>query len=388
MSSTPPEANPQRRPTPRQTTALITGFSLVLAACSSPDPGNPTPTSPAASSAQTPSSGPSAAGTPADISAPETVVDNLAAPWSITFAGDVALVSERDSGRILELSTTRPAQTREVGTVPGVTPAGEGGLLGLAVDDDFLYTYFTAAQDNRIVRFPLTGGPGSYSLGAPEVLLDGIPKAGTHNGGRIAFGPDGRLYATAGDAGDRESAQNRQALSGKILRLDPDGTVPADNPFPGSYVYTFGHRNPQGIGWDSSGRMYASEFGQNAWDELNVIEPGGNYGWPEVEGMAEPGEGSDYVDPVQQWRTDEASPSGLAVLGESILIANLRGQVLREVPTTDLSQSRTFYQGEYGRLRDVVTTPDGQLWMLTNNTDGRGSPAAGDDRILRIPMPD
>ena len=164
--------------------------------------------------------------------------------------------------------------------------------------------------------------------------------------------------------------------------------MPADNPFPGSYVYTFGHRNPQGIGWDSSGRMYASEFGQNAWDELNVIEPGGNYGWPEVEGMAEPGEGSDYVDPVQQWRTDEASPSGLAVLGESILIANLRGQVLREVPTTDLSQSRTFYQGEYGRLRDVVTTPDGQLWMLTNNTDGRGSPAAGDDRILRIPVPD
>lgn len=388
MSSTHPPVNPQRRPNPRRTTALIAGFSLVLSACSSPDPGDSTPTSPAPSSAAAASSDPSATGTPPDISAPETVVDNLAAPWSIAFAGDVALVSERDSGRILELSTSRPAQTREVGTVPGVAPAGEGGLLGLAVADDFLYTYFTAAQDNRIVRFPLTGGPGSYSLGDPEELLDGIPKAGTHNGGRIAFGPDGRLYATAGDAGDRESAQNRQALSGKILRLDPDGSVPADNPFPGSYVYTFGHRNPQGIGWDSSGRMYASEFGQNAWDELNVIEPGGNYGWPEVEGMAEPGEGSDFVDPVQQWRTDDASPSGLAVLDESILIANLRGQVLREVPTTDLSQSRTFYQGEYGRLRDVVTTPDGQLWMLTNNTDGRGSPAAGDDRILRIPVPD
>ncbi|RAG68028.1 PQQ-dependent sugar dehydrogenase, partial [Burkholderia multivorans] len=168
----------------------------------------------------------------------------------------------------------------------------------------------------------------------------------------------------------------------------PDGSVPEDNPFPGSPVYSFGHRNPQGIAWDETGRMFSSEFGQNTWDELDIIEAGGNYGWPDVEGMADPGEGSDYIDPVQQWSTGEASPSGMTITEGTILIANLRGEVLREVPVSDLSQSRTRYEGEYGRLRDVVTTPDGQLWMLTNNTDGRGSPAPGDDRILRIPLPD
>lgn len=372
---------------PTRCAALATALTLVLSACTSPnsDRGYGPESAPAESST---SADPTASAGAPDIAEPETVVEGLAAPWSIAFAGDVALVSERDSGRILELTETVPAQAREVGTVPGVAAAGEGGLLGLATAEDFLYAYFTAAEDNRIVRFPLDGEPGSFALGSPEVLLDGIPKAGNHNGGRIAFGPDGKLYATAGDAGDRESAQNREALSGKILRLDPDGSVPEDNPFPGSPVYSFGHRNPQGIAWDETGRMFSSEFGQNTWDELNIIEAGGNYGWPDVEGKADPGEGSDYIDPVQQWSTGEASPSGMTITEGTILIANLRGEVLREVPVSDLSQSRTRYEGEYGRLRDVVTTPDGQLWMLTNNTDGRGSPAPGDDRILRIPLPD
>ena len=372
---------------PTRCAALATALTLVLSACTTPnsDRGYGPESAPAEGST---SAEPTASAGAPDIAEPETVVEGLAAPWSIAFAGDVALVSERDSGRILELTETAPAQAREVGTVPGVAASGEGGLLGLATDEDFLYAYFTAAEDNRIVRFPLDGEPGSFALGSPEVLLDGIPKAGNHNGGRIAFGPDGKLYATAGDAGDRESAQNREALSGKILRLDPDGSVPEDNPFPGSPVYSFGHRNPQGIAWDETGRMYSSEFGQNTWDELNIIEAGGNYGWPDVEGMADPGEGSDFIDPVQQWSTGEASPSGMTITGNTILIANLRGQSVREVPVSDLSQSRTRYEGEYGRVRDVVTTPDGQLWMLTNNTDGRGSPAPGDDRILRIPLPD
>lgn len=375
-----------RSTAPARFAALGTALTLLLSACTSPNSerGYGPESAPTGGSS---SADPTASAGAADVTEPETVVDNLAAPWSIAFADDVPFVSERDSGRILELSETAPAQAREVGTVPGVAAAGEGGLLGLATAEDFLYAYFTAAEDNRIVRFPLEGEPGSFALGDPEVLLQGIPKAGNHNGGRIAFGPDGKLYATAGDAGDRESAQNREALSGKILRLNPDGSVPEDNPFPGSPVYSFGHRNPQGIAWDETGRMFSSEFGQNTWDELNVIEAGGNYGWPEVEGMADPGEGSDYIDPVQQWSTDEASPSGMTITDGTILIANLRGQVLREVPVSDLSQSRTRYQGEYGRLRDVVTTPDGQLWMLTNNTDGRGSPAPGDDRILRIPLP-
>lgn len=372
---------------PTRCAALATALILVLSVCTTPDSDRGYGSESAPADGSTSADPTASAGAP-DIAEPETVVEGLAAPWSIAFAGDVALVSERDSGRILELTETAPAQAREVGTVPGVAASGEGGLLGLATAEDFLYAYFTAAEDNRIVRFPLDGEPGSFALGSPEVLLDGIPKAGNHNGGRIAFGPDGKLYATAGDAGDRESAQNREALSGKILRLDPDGSVPEDNPFPGSPVYSFGHRNPQGIAWDETGRMFSSEFGQNTWDELNIIEAGGNYGWPDVEGMADPGEGSDYIDPVQQWSTGEASPSGMTITEGTILIANLRGEVLREVPVSDLSQSRTRYEGEYGRLRDVVTTPDGQLWMLTNNTDGRGSPAPGDDRILRIPLPD
>lgn len=301
---------------PTRCAALATALTLVLSACTTPDSDRGYGPESAPAEGSTSAEPTASAGAP-DIAEPETVVEGLAAPWSIAFAGDVALVSERDSGRILELTETAPAQAREVGTVPGVAASGEGGLLGLATAEDFLYAYFTAAEDNRIVRFPLDGEPGSFALGSPEVLLDGIPKAGNHNGGRIAFGPDGKLYATAGDAGDRESAQNREALSGKILRLDPDGSVPEDNPFPGSPVYSFGHRNPQGIAWDETGRMFSSEFGQNTWDELNIIEAGGNYGWPDVEGMADPGEGSDFIDPVQQWSTGEASPSGMTITPET-----------------------------------------------------------------------
>jgi glucose/arabinose dehydrogenase len=210
-----------------------------------------------------------------------------------------------------------------------------------------------------------------------------LDAAGNHNGGRIAFGPDGMLYATVGDAGDPSSAQDLDSLAGKILRITPEGDVPADNPFDGSPVYSYGHRNPQGLAWDDEGTLYASEFGQDTWDELNVIRAGGNYGWPEVEGVADR-EG--YIDPVQQWTPDEASPSGIAIVGGSLFIANLRGERLREIPLDDLAASVEQFDGEFGRLRDVVVAPDGGLWVLTNNTDGRGSPSAGDDRIIRVPF--
>ena len=182
---------------------------------------------------------------------------------------------------------------------------------------------------------------------------------------------------------DSDSAQDLDALSGKILRLTPEGEVPADNPFDDSPVYSYGHRNPQGIAWDAEGGMYASEFGQDTWDELNVIEPGGNYGWPEVEGIADDG---DYIDPVQQWRPETASPSGIAVTGSSIVIANLRGERLRTVPLDDLTAGTEQFVGEFGRLRDVVVGPGGDAWILTNNTDGRGDPSDGDDRILRLSL--
>lgn len=316
---------------------------------------------------------------PVSTPAPDSVVEGLDAPWSIAFHEGVALVSERDSARVLEIADG--GEAREVAVIDGVAPAGEGGLLGLAVHDGELFTYFTAQDENRVERRTIIGEAGDLSLGEPTTVIDGIPAAGNHNGGRIAFGPDGMLFVTTGDAGDRDSAQDVDALSGKILRLNSEGDIPDDNPFDGSPVYSYGHRNPQGIAWDAEGTMYASEFGQDTWDELNVIEPGGNYGWPEAEGIA--GD-DDFIDPVQQWSPDDASPSGIAVTGSDILIANLRGERLRVVPLDDLTTSTERFVGELGRLRDVVAGPDGAPWVLTNNTDGRGSPGPGDDRILRL----
>lgn len=310
----------------------------------------------------------------------QAIVDELDAPWSIAFHGETPLISERDRTRILELD--RDGNTREVGTIAGATPMGEGGLLGITVHDSHLYAYFTASEENRIERYELTGDPGSLALGPAETILDGLASASYHNGGRIAFGPDGMLYATVGDAGDASSAQDLDSLSGKLLRMTPDGAAPADNPFPGSLVFSYGHRNPQGIAWAEDGTLYASEFGQDTWDELNVIEAGGNYGWPETEGIAEQ---DGFIDPVQQWEPADASPSGIAVSGNAIYIANLRGQRLREIPLNDLTTSTEHFVGEYGRLRDVVVAPDGALWVLTNNTDGRGDLSAGDDRIIRLP---
>jgi glucose/arabinose dehydrogenase len=248
-----------------------------------------------------------------------------------------------------------------------------------------LYAYLTTADDNRVVRMPLTGVPGSYAIGAPEPVITGIPKAGNHDGGRIAFGPDGMLYVTAGDAADPDNAQDVASLGGKILRITPEGQVPGDNPFPGSPVWSYGHRNPQGIGWDSRGTLWASEFGQNTWDELNIIRPGSNYGWPVVEGV---GGDPKYTDPVAQWPTDEASPSGLAVVGDTVFLAALRGQRLWTAWSTDGGAPVTvapFFVGEFGRLRDVVRHGD-RLWLLTNNTDGRGSPRSGDDRLIEVPL--
>ncbi len=321
-------------------------------------------------------------GTAAAPAPVETIATGLEAPWSIAFHEGTPLVSERDSARILELGGD--GNSREVGTIGGAdgrAASGEGGLLGIAVQDGYLYTYQTFDGENRIERRNISGEAGSLGLDAPEIILTGIGAGSIHNGGRLAFGPDGMLYATTGDAGNRWSAQDTESLNGKILRMMADGGVPGDNPFPESLVYSYGHRNPQGIGWDTDGTLYASEFGQNTWDELNVITAGGNYGWPEVEGMAE---ADGFIDPVQQWAPADASPSGIAVVGDSVYIANLRGERLREVPLPDMDSSTMYLKGEYGRLRDVVAAPDGSLWILTNNTDGRGNPEQGDDRILRL----
>lgn len=362
-----------------RTLALATVVTLVTTACTPTPSPVPSPTAEGAV--------PSQGATTSALETPEAgmrdVATDLVTPWSVAFVDGTALVSERDTARIVEVG--EDGTVAEVGVIDAVTPAGEGGLLGIAVRDGYVYAYSTAGDENRVQRFRLNGTPGGYSLGEAETLLDGIPAAGIHNGGRIAFGPDGMLYVTVGDASNGQNAQDVDSLSGKILRLTPTGDIPEDNPFDGSPVYSYGHRNPQGIAWDEDGTMYASEFGQNTWDELNIIEPGKNYGWPVVEGIA----GDDrFVDPVQQWRPAEASPSGIAIADGSIWIANLRGSRLREVPLEDTSTSVEHFVDTYGRLRDVEVTPDGLLWVLTNNTDGRGQPKPGDDRIIQMSVTD
>ncbi|MFS0865949.1 sorbosone dehydrogenase family protein [Microbacterium sp. 179-B 1A2 NHS] len=362
---------------------------LVLAACaptapeaspSSSDPPPPASVPPAATAAPTPTSTPLP-------EIPRTVVAGLDAPWSMAVAGRSVLVSERDSARILEV--TGADRVREVGTVAGVVHSDEGGLLGLAVaadpDGAALFVYSTGSDGNRVERYDLGGRPGAYTLGEPTTVIDGMPSGTHHNGGRIAFGPDGMLYIANGDTSDEPASQDPDSLAGKILRLTPEGGIPPDNPDPGSPVYSLGHRNVQGFAWAADGTMFASEFGLDHRDELNRIEPGGNYGWPYVEGTG--GEPDGFIDPLQTWPPAAASPSGIAIVDDIIVIANLRGRVLRTVPVADPGTSTELYADEYGRLRDVTAGPDGTLWVLTNNTDGRGSPQDGDDRIVSLPVP-
>ena len=316
------------------------------------------------------------------------IATNLEVPWGLAFLpnGD-ALFTERDSGRLLRMNVS--GDIEEIQTLP-TRGYGEGGSLGLAVSPDYerdgyVYAYYTTDQDNRVVRFRLGEEP------AP--ILTGIPFNTYHDGGRIAFGPDGMLYVATGDAGDPSNSQDRNSLGGKILRLTPDGNVPEDNPFPNNPLYSYGHRNVEGLAWDEEGRLYASEFGQNAYDEVNLIEPGENYGWPEVEG--EGGESLGYVDPITTWRTSEASPSGAEILKNGaipqwegdLFVAALRGERLWRLelgPDGDVTGRQQLLRGEVGRIRNVVQAPDGSLWITTSNRDGRGFPAPQDDRILRL----
>jgi glucose/arabinose dehydrogenase len=362
--------------------AIAVAGAALLAACSgdeSPAAQPPAPSIVAApsASAPAPSASPSPAGTP-DLGAPETVATGLDVPWGMAFLPDgSALVALRDRAVIMQVSPG--SEPREAYRVPGVDAAGEGGLLGLALAPDYaqsrwVYAYITTDADNRIIRFRL----GSND--EPEVIFDGIAKAGNHNGGRIAFGPDGMLYAGTGDAARTELSQDPDSPNGKILRLTPDGDPAPGNPSADSPVWTLGHRNVQGLAWSADGTMYASEFGQNRLDEVNRIEKGKNYGWPEVEGT---GDDSRYENPLVTWATSEASPSGAAISGDTLYVAALRGQRLWTVPLGG-GEPKAELTGRYGRLRTVAVAPDGALWLTSSNTD-RGDGRDGDDRILRFP---
>jgi glucose/arabinose dehydrogenase len=327
--------------------------------------------------------GGSAEGTTPASGSVRVIARGLQVPWGLVFLpGGDALVSERTTGRILRVPAAG-GEAREVMRLAGVdTQAGEGGLLGLAVSPDYgqdglVYAYYTSADDNRIVRFRLGG--------TPRPVLTGLQRGLIHDGGRIAFGPDGMLYVGTGDAGNGAVAQDPESLNGKILRLRPDGGVPDDNPFPTSPVWSVGHRNVQGLAWDAQGRLWETELGENDSDEINLIRPRRNYGWPEVEGRGDTA-GGRYTNPVLTWPTSEASPSGAAIAGGALYVGALRGERLWRVPLEGArgGDPQALLEGRYGRLRTVTVAPDGGLWVTTSNRDGRGSPAEDDDRILRV----
>ncbi|MFC5150117.1 PQQ-dependent sugar dehydrogenase [Streptomyces amakusaensis] len=388
------------------TAALAAVVALLATGCSSEggDAGSgglpgltPSASAPAPASSST---GPGGAGRGASDAPPPpakgsvkvaaTLTEGLKSPWgAAVLPGGDLLVASRDEGTITRVGAADGKQT-VVGSVPGVAPAGEGGLLGLAVSPKFasdrqVYAYFTTASDNRVARMLFDERkPAGKQLGAPDTVLRDIPKGITHNGGRIAFGPDGMLYAGTGEVGETGLSQDPKSLGGKILRMTPDGRPAPGNPDPDSLVYSLGHRNVQGLAWDSGERLWAAEFGQNTWDELNLIEPGKNYGWPEAEGRAGK---AGFVDPVAQWSTEEASPSGIAYARGSIWMAGLRGERLWRIPLDGpklAAEPEAFLTGEHGRLRTVLPADGSGLWLLTSETDGRGTPEPEDDRILRL----
>ncbi|MDQ0094365.1 PQQ-dependent sugar dehydrogenase [Paeniglutamicibacter psychrophenolicus] len=308
----------------------------------------------------------------------------LDTPWSLVRTTDGRiLVSERDTARILALSPD--GALAPLVHLPQVVAGGEAGLLGLEIiaasgGAEWLYAYLGTETDNRVVRLELRGS----GVGPAEDILTGIPRANIHNGGRIKKGPDGLLYIGTGDATDQQAAQDPSRLNGKILRVNPDGSIPEANPFAGSPVYSYGHRNVQGLGWDSRGRLWASELGPEKNDEVNLIEPGKNYGWPEVTGVARDAR---FVDPIHVWPSPaDASPSALAVAGDIAYVACLRGERLWELPLPDgdppaggtLPGARALLSGQEGRLRDVLVVGD-ELWVATNE--------GADSKIIALELP-
>lgn len=331
-----------------------------------------------------------------------TWVEGLEVPWSLVFLSEEkALVTERPGRvRLIENGRLREELYAVIG---GVVHTGEAGLMGMAKHPEYpaepwLYVMYTYREGgslyNQVSRYRDTGKGMTFD----KVIIDGIPGHRVHDGGRIAFGPDGMLYVTTGDVWQAKIAQDHESLGGKILRLTPDGSIPPDNPFEGSPVYSLGHRNPQGLAWHpETGDLFSSEhgpsgeFGLRGRDIVNVIEPGGNYGWPLVLGDADV-EG--FIDPLVMWE-QATPPSGMAFWDGRLFVATLRSRALvrialersgedYRVTAIDRFFARGVSEGIYGRLRDVVVGPDGALYVLTSNRDGRGSPAPGDDRILRL----
>lgn len=323
----------------------------------------------------------------------ETVVQDLNVPWEVVFLPNSIgefpnepefLITQRN-GTILRISGDRNTYN-----VPDVKVVGEGGLLGLALHPDFnenslIYVYLTSDVGNKVVRYLLT----ENHLENPEVILENIPEAPNHNGGRIAFGPDGFLYISTGDSQNENLAQDTDSLAGKILRVTDDGKIPSDNPFKNA-VYSYGHRNVQGITWDEDGRLWATEHGRSGlrsgYDELNLIKKGANYGWPVIQGdeirenMQRP--------VIHSGASETWAPSGITYFNNSLFFTGLRGQALYQAKLAANGETTTelikHFDGTFGRIRTVRLGPDGYLYILTNNTDGRGNPQKNDDKLIRV----
>lgn len=324
-------------------------------------------------------------------SEPEIVAENLDTPWDIAFLPNGDL-----------LVTERKGQLRVIGKnaatikVDGVVERGESGLTGLALHPDyaknnFVYLYFSTTKagqlNNKIVRYTFDG----KTLANATAIVDDIPGGSNHNGGRLTFGPDAYLYILTGDAGNGNLAQDKKSLAGKILRVGEDGSIPKDNPF-GSAVYSYGHRNPQGLVWDKDGGLWITEHGRSGvlsgYDEINYIEKGANYGWPFIQGP-ETRKGM-KAPVVQSGPSTTWAPSGLAYANGKLYFAGLRGQALYAVPIegkNKLGRPIELFKNEFGRLRAAQIGPDGALYFSTSNQDGRGQPKSGDDKIIKITPP-
>lgn len=358
------------------------GIALVLIGCTVEAPVLPGAESGSSSASSVVAM--SSAASSAKAEAVSVVATDLTVPWGIAFLpGGNLLVTER-SGNVVRIGTDRKSYP-----VEGVRHAGEGGLLGIALHPDFasngyVYLYMTTTEggtQNKVERYTYANDQLTFE----RDIIAGIPAANNHDGGRIAFGPDGYLYVTTGDAQVEANAQDRQSLAGKILRLNADGSVPADNPY-GNAVWSYGHRNPQGLAWDSAGQLWSTEHGRSGitsgYDEVNKIMKGANYGWPEIQGDATR-EG--VTGPVlHSGASSTWAPASAAVVGNRLFFGGLRGEALYEMNVQGTPALKTHFKNTYGRIRDVSVGPDGMLYVTTSNTDGRGSRKTGDDRIVRV----
>lgn len=327
----------------------------------------------------------------------DTLLSSIAAkdldtPWSIAFLPNKSFLVTERKGNIWLMDPTANPSTILIAKIENAKEIGEGGLLGIVLHpnfatNNFVYLYYTYTQNgentfNRVVRMVFK----DKKLTDEKVIVDKIPGASNHNGGRIKFGPDGSLYIATGDAQNPSQAQNKNSLAGKILRVTDEGKPVLGNPF-NNQVYSYGHRNVQGLSWDSNGNLWATEHGRSGvlsgLDELNLIKAGKNYGWPDIEGD-EKRQGMETAQKNSGATT--WAPSGALFIGNSLFYGGLRGQSLYEAIIEDgkVIEVKQHFNGEFGRIRDVVLGPDGFLYITTSNQDGRGTPKLSDDKVIKV----